>query len=123
MACTLGEIALHQQSLWLNEYEYSHISHSQDFTLSGRQVIQSFKQKTGQEIILDCRWITKRVLDDLLAIHDDNVMVLTLPDNRVFNVIFDRKKQPCIEAEPVDWQKTNPSETDIYQVTINLITV
>jgi len=122
MTCTLGAITLRNDTMWVNEYEYSAISHSQDFTLSGRQVIQSFKQQTGQEIILDCRWLAKSVLDSLLAIDNDNIMVLLLPTGRVFDVIFDRKKQP-IESEPVEGQKADPTTTDLHQVQLNLITV
>jgi hypothetical protein len=121
MSCTLGAITLHEQTLWLNEYDYSAISHNQQFTLSGRQVIQSFKRQTGQEIVLDCRWLTKAVLDDLLAIDNDNIMLLTLPDTRQFNVIFDRRKQP-IESEPI-LRKSDPADTDVFQVKLNLITV
>lgn len=121
MSCTLGAITLHDQTLWLNEYDYSPISHNQQFTLSGRQVIQSFKRQTGKEIVLDCRWLTKTVLDSLLAIQNDEIMLLTLPDARQFNVIFDRKKQ-SIESEPIQI-KSNPTSSDVFQVKLNLITV
>ncbi|UYM16250.1 hypothetical protein [Endozoicomonas euniceicola] len=52
----------------------------------------------------------------------NNTMTLTLPDSRQFEVMFDRRNNTPIMAQPL-WAKAHTTIDDFYLLTLQLITV
>ena len=114
---TLSGVDLRDDVVWTNEFEFTPTTHSQNFTLSGRQVITSFTVQTGDKMIIDCRWLSHATLQGIKALEGSEPLTLTMPDGRAFTVLIE-----SVAKEPV-FGYSDPSGNELYQVNLNLIAI
>lgn len=88
-------IPLPKQLEWIDEFAWSSIVRSKEYSVTGALIVEDFEKQTGRPITLsggdDQTWIYKNELD---VIHSWSLipgleLVLTLTDGRQFTVIFD----------------------------------
>ena len=128
MSLTLGSLELPYELLWIDEFSWTGIAASAQYSLQGVQHIQKSSSASGQgrPITLNSidGWMTRADLETLYAMAADaetESMVLTLHDGRTFNVLFRQWEPPVIEATPI--KKIANPENDEYIVSIKLVTV
>jgi len=127
MAITLDAVTLPNDLEWLDEFSWSYIQQSYKTTLGGTVVIEERELVNGKPITLAggtrSGLITREVLDALMVKVDTlaEVMVLTLHNADVYNVMWRRDTQPIV-ATPLD-VSPNPSIGTLYQVQLSLIEV
>lgn len=126
MNATLDAFSLPTDLVWINEFEWTPVEQSEEYTLNGALIFDSGIKQAGRPITLeggvDAAWLERGELKTLYAkLDDDAAMTLTLGDGRVFTVRFDHKNQP-IESEPIiDYAV--PEDEDKYTLTVRFITV
>lgn len=128
MAITLDAINLPDDLVWRDEYGWSNVSQNIKRSLTGALVIQESTQAKGRIITIsgspNTAWITKSVLDALLAKANvpDTIMTLTY-HGTPYNVMFSRNGN----TSPVDAKQlfdlSDPTATDIYYVALKFIEV
>jgi hypothetical protein len=126
MSITLDAITLPADLIWLDEFDWSPMTQSETYTLSGALVIESAQMLAGRPITLvggdNAAWVDRTTLAALYAkLTDDPTMTLTLHDARTFSVKFKMAGQP-IQARPIIDYNT-PASGDYYSLTIKLFTV
>ena len=103
MALTLGTLAL-PELIWRDEFTWSAVERSREYTLSGAQIIDVGVRLAGRPITLvgeaDGGWISRAdlLLLEALANQPTSVFTLTLADGRQFSVAFDADG---LTADPV----------------------
>lgn len=122
---SLDDVELPNGLQWENEFGWSQIEQSSEYSLDGALHIQQGVKQAGREIKLHGggggAWITREKLLELYALANvaDKVMTLTLW-GRTFNVMF---KQPdSIEAEEI-MRVADPDNERFYSITVNLFEV
>jgi len=126
MSISLGAVTLPSDLIWTDEFDWSPIQQSEAYTLTGALVIESGKMLAGRPITLagseTSAWASRATVKALYALLDTNpTLTLTLNDARTFSVKFKHGAQP-IQAKPIiDYN--NPDDSDIYALTIKLLTV
>ena len=125
---TLDDIELPDDLLWVNEFDWNPVEQNIERSLSGALLIQEQSMLGGRPIELsggeDAGWVTR---DKVLMLYSlanalSNTMTLTLPDSRQFEVMFDRRNNTPIMAQPL-WAKAYTTNDDFYLLTLRLITV
>jgi hypothetical protein len=114
---TINGIALRDDVIWVNEFEFNPTAYNQKYTLSGVQVLTAFSMASGDKMELDCRWITRATLQLLKALQSPDIYVLIMPDSRQLSVVVE-----SIDSEPVIGY-SDMQGGDLYQVTLKLIKV
>ena len=124
----LDTVTLPDDLLWINEFNWNPIEQQANRSLSGALLVQEQTLLYGRSIILsggqEVGWVKRSTVAEVLALNlvPNRVMVLTLPDNRQFSVIFDRQN-----GSPIQSQQVIPSaySDDGYQyyLTLHLLTV
>jgi hypothetical protein len=109
---------------WSDEFNWSPNVIKQEFLITGKLLISSGIKTGGRPITLvspnNGGWITRENLITLYSWASVNSeLVLTLPDNREFNVTFDNNP---ITAKLVIFYNVL-QETDYYTITLKLITL
>jgi len=125
----LDDLELPYELLWIDEFSWTGVSASAQYSLQGMMHVQKSKVSSGQgrPITLNSvdAWITRADIETLYAkaadVETEN-MVLTLHDGRTFNVIFRQWEPPVIEATPIK-KMANPETDEEYIVSIKLVTV
>ena len=106
---TLQEIALSNDLLWANEFDWAAVESTNTYTLTGALIIEQGTKQSGRPISLtadpEMAWVTRSTLDLLRAAAaiQGRKFRLTFEyptDVRTFVVIFDTTSDP-IKASPV----------------------
>jgi hypothetical protein len=122
----LDDLTLPEDLLWMDEFDWTPVEQSQSYSITGALIIETGTKQAGRPITLsggqDFGVIDRAALKLLSAkLSTNSPMVLTLNDQRVFNVIFNHTKNP-IEAKPwIDY--STPDDADFYTLKISLIAV
>ena len=124
----LDTITLPDDLLWINEFEWNPVVQSQERSLTGALLVQEQAKLQGRPIELtggqQAGWVARKTvlkLQDLIA-APDKVMILTLPDMRQLNVIFDRSSGSPVSATQV-LEEAYPADNSYYHLSLRLITV
>lgn len=122
----LGSVSLPADMTWTDEFAWPTVIRSTEYSLSGALIVDSGRRLAGRPITLagaaDGGWVSRATVDALrvLACELPGSFVLTLADERSFNVIFSPDEP--IAAEPVV-AFSDPAADTWYVVTIKLIEV
>jgi hypothetical protein len=97
-----ANLGLHTE--WVNRWETTPIAQQVTNTLDGNPVIEYlYPVKSGREMVVDCSWLSKTELENLVTLRDrpvQNVMMLTFCDGTRYEVIWDHAKGKPIETIP-----------------------
>ena len=123
----LDTMTLPDNLLWVNEFDWTPVAQSTDRSLTGSLIVSESLMTYGRSIVLgdgENSWLTLSDLNTLFALSEipKKKMLLVLPDDRQFTVIFDRQDGSPIEAQQV-LPLTIPDDSDFYAVVIRLLTV
>lgn len=124
-------IALPNELLWDDEFDWSAVTSANSYTLSGSIIVDTATKLAGRPITLiypdkEMGWITRatlRLLKDWCDV-ESTTMTLKLEypnDSRSFNVRF-RTNEKAIEAEPVKGFPGH-SDTDLFRAKLRLMVV
>ena len=128
MSITLDAIALPEDLIWSNEYDWSKVTQDVKKSLTGALIIQESSQSEGRLITLtggtDFAWITKATLDLIQAEIDtvDNTMILTI-NGQAYTVIFIRAGNTSPMVAKQIKELSNPDADDFYSITLNFMEV
>lgn len=110
MALTLNDgtnpiVTLPDELVWQDEFDWSSITHSKDFTVSGALSIQVGEKLAGRDITLvgteSLGWIDRDTVEALITMRDDDLEItLTLQDARTCTARF-KQGETCIDVEPI----------------------
>lgn len=97
-----ADLGLH--AWWENQWNTTPVSQQMTTTLDGNPVIEYlYPIKTGQEILVDCSWLSREELRNLVTLRDrpiQNIMQLTFCDGTRYEVVWDHAKGKPIETIP-----------------------
>ncbi|AMO56113.1 hypothetical protein GZ77_04700 [Endozoicomonas montiporae] len=125
---TLDEIELPDDLLWINEFNWNPVEQTTDRSLSGALLVQEQSLLHGRPIELsgndESGWVPRSTVEALLLLAQtpNKIMTLTLPDERTFTVIFDRRNGSPIQAQQV-LPYAYPDDGYQYRLTILFLTV
>jgi len=131
MAITLGALTLPQGLRWSDEFSWSPIVQSSDYSLTGALIVQQAEKLAGRPITLvggkDFVWMTRAEVIALKTLIDAREsMTLTLHDGRSFTVIPANDEPLSVSVIPVilDSGPANPSSSTRYTIeTLKLLTM
>jgi len=125
---TLGSVTLPGDLQWTDEFSWSPVDRSQEYSLTGALIVQEATRLAGRPITLEAGnpgngriWLARSVVEALytLASTPGWSGTLTLADSRTFTVAF---REEGVVAEPV--RPIAPLDTsDPYHLTVKLQTV
>jgi len=106
---------------WANEFEYEGVAQAQFRGVTGALINFEQAQPTGAKMTLTGAWVKRSVLKQLQTKRHlaGQEHTLTLADGRTFTVIWDRTQQ-SLEAELIEGTRTQPTDDDIYAITLHL---
>lgn len=122
----LHNLPLPADMVWTDEFSWPTVIKSTEYTLTGALVVDSGQRLAGRPITLaggdDHGWVTRATIDALrtLASALPGQYVLTLADERSFNVVF--APEDAIQAESV-FTVADPGADWWYIATVKLIEV
>lgn len=128
MAITLGAVALPSGLAWSDEFAWTPVSQSTEYSLTGALIIQESTRQAGRPITLigqssgsdHTAWIRRADLLTLQTALDvpGATFTLTLHDARTFRVIPRQDGNNALEAEPLpvtaSFLPANPGSSDWY---------
>ena len=109
---------------WRDEFAWTPVEHSTDYSLVGNLVVQEGARQDGRPITLfggkEAAWMSRADLEQLYAMASvpEKTFILDLW-GRSFNVMF---RRPPIQVEPIR-RLANPGPDHKYAVTINLMEI
>lgn len=117
---SLGSLTLPDDPVWIDEFDTSPVVQAIERSLTGALIIEEATTTKGRNITLDVAWLTRAELLALKALADvpDTDYSLTILQGS-FTVRF---RRPPYEVKPIRGL-ADPDSTDVYQVTVNLMTV
>ena len=126
MSITLGTLTLPDDLIWIDEFTWTPMAKSSQYSVEGALIIQNALKLAGRPITLSgdvsAAWIARGVVKDLWALLSSATgLLLTLNDARTFNVTFAPGDNP-INAQPIVDYGT-PDDADWYSLSIKLIQV
>lgn len=109
---------------WQDEFGWTPVEHSTDYSLTGNLVVQEGSRQDGRSITLvggrDGAWFSRAELEPLYALASVPQAQFTLNLwGRIFNVMF---RRPPIQVEPVR-RMADPGPDHQYAVTVNLMEI
>ena len=132
---TLDAIVLDGDLIWTDEFQWTPVERSSDYSLTGVPIIQESVKQAGRPITLDSKpesqselagsnsliWMDRATVKALhtKASIPELTMTLTLGDGRTFTVAF---REDGFNARPVR-HITPHQDTDPYYLSIKLMTV
>jgi len=127
---TLGGLTLPGDLFWSDEFQWSPVRRSADYSLTGALIVQESTRLAGRPITLEAQngplgyvWLERAVVVNLQTLADTAGWSgpLTLADGRAFSVAF---RDEGLTAEPVIHQ-THSAALDAlpYTFTLKLHTV
>lgn len=120
---TLDAVDLTNNLHWSDEDRWSPVAQAMDRTLDGALVVEEAAMTKGRPITLEGAWLTGATVAALRALQAQvqTPMTLTLPDGRVFTVLWRRTDGgPGVEAAPVA-PTAAPGASTLYRVTLRLM--
>lgn len=118
------------QLQWMDRFTWDPVAQEQERSLSGALLISEGVKLYGRPVTLssngrDGAWVTLAIVRELEALRDQLgiQMLLTLPTGETHWVTWNRADGVPLEAEPVLGRRRNPSDSDLYLITLRLITV
>ncbi len=128
MSITLDGLALPDDLIWVDEFEYTDVVQNQQRSLTGALLVQESTKLKGRSIQLQgddtSGWATRATIVSLQALVDtvDNDMVLVI-HGVSYTVRFNRSggTSPVVARPIIDC--TNPDAQDPYSVKVSLMTV
>ncbi|WP_022949514.1 hypothetical protein [Methylohalobius crimeensis] len=127
MAIVLDSIVLPDELSWSDEYDWSPVIQSTDYSLTGALIVEEAARQAGRPITLTTPegggWTARGTLDALRAkLTAAGDMPLTLHDGRSFTVRWRHGDTP-LEAEPIFSGLADPDADALYRLTLRLIEV
>jgi hypothetical protein len=128
MSMTLDTLALPDQLVWVDEYGWSDVKASKDYTLQGKLIVEQsvVSGSKGRPITLQSEnaWMTRSDLNTLYAWAQEagKEMTLTLHDSTLYNVCFRHWDAPVIEAENITGTPHRDADIE-YILTLKLAIV
>ena len=129
---TLGDITLPDDLQWIDEFDWLPVSQQVEVSTGGSLIVEEFGQLTGRPITLEGRMdgnvgfamIRRDVLlalRTLAATPRTTPLLLTLDDERTFNVLFRHGDgEAALVAKPL--KHIVPAEAaDLYSITLRLM--
>lgn len=117
---SLGSVTLPEDPVWINEFEWTPVEQSSEYSLTGALILQLSVKQAGRSILLDCHWLTRAQVQALVALADaPNAEYALVISQGTYPVVFDR---PPYDIRPLR-VIADPASTDRYAVTLRLITV
>lgn len=112
---------------WTDEFEWDPVAQEQERTLSGGLVISEGVKRYGRPITLasnDGAWFTLATVRELQALLEQvgAKMLLELPTGSTHWVTWNRAAGAPVAAQQL-FRKVNPGDSDLYLLTLRLITV
>lgn len=121
MAITLGAVTLPQGLVWSDEFDWTPIAQSTEYSLTGALIVEQAEKQTGRPITLlggrEFAWLTRSEVTALKTLLNTGaVMTLTLHDARTFNVLPESDAPLAVSALPIvkDSGPSNPSSGAWY---------
>jgi len=97
-----ANLGLH--AMWENQWGTTPIRQQMKTTLDGAAVFEYlYPVKSGSQIIVDCSWLTKAELQNLITLRDrvvQEIMQLTFCDGIRYEVMWDHGSTRPIETVP-----------------------
>lgn len=124
MPITLGGLTLPGDLHWKDEFAWSPVQRSAEYSLTGALIVQESVKQAGRPITLEARsdvWLTRSAVRALQTLAETPGWsgTLTLADGRAFTVAF---REEGLSAEPV--RHIAPTEdADPYTLTLALMSV
>lgn len=135
MSITLDGIVLDGDLIWSDEFQWCAVERSTEYSLTGALIVSESTKQAGRPITLNSKpesqtelsggrsliWMTRQTVEALYAKAAEAglEMILTLHDNRTFDVMF---REDGFDARPV--RHISPHEdSDPYYLNIKLITI
>ena len=128
MSITLDNITLPTDLHWSDEFDWTPVEQSTEYTLAGALAIETGVMQAGRPITLvggeDRAWATRAtvLLLQAAAALPGETMTLTLNDARIFTVAFRHGDGQPVEARPIVPYNT-PAAGDYYAITLRLMEV
>lgn len=121
MAITLGAFTLPQGLVWADEFDWSPLAQSTEYSLTGALIVEQAEKQAGRPITLvggrEFAWMTRSEVIALKTLLDTGaVMTLTLHDARTFTVLPASDEPLAVSALPIvkDSGPANPSSGAWY---------
>ncbi len=118
-------LALPDDLLWVDEHAWTPAVAAVSYLLTGALLIETAARQKGRPLTLasgvDMAWVKRGTVNTLQAwaAQPARQFELTLPDGRVFTVVF-RHHEIALEAEPVMGFPAR-SDTDFFRLTLRLM--
>ena len=124
-AITLGGVSLPGDLRWTDEFAWSSVTRSAEYSLTGALIVEAAVKQAGRPITLAAAgevWINATQLAALYALAETPgwTGTLVLANHREFTVAF---RDEGVAAEPVVFQAPSGARDDWWQVTLKLIEV
>ena len=125
MPITLGTVTLPGDLRWADEFSWTPVQRSAEYSLTGSLIIQEAVKLAGRTITLEAKseaqgyvWLDRQTLLSLKALAETAGWegTLTLADARAFTVAF---RDDGLTAEPV-YHLVHTAEMDTYPYTFTL---
>lgn len=131
MAITLGAVTLPQGLVWSDEFDWTPLAQTTEYSLTGALIVEQAEKQAGRPITLiggiDFAWLTRTNVAALKTLLDaGTAMTLTLHDNRTFTVLPSGAEPLSVSPLPVvkNSGAANPSSGAWYVLeSISLIEV
>lgn len=109
---------------WRDEFSWSPVEHSTDYSLAGNLVVQEGDRQDGRPITLyggtEGAWCDRATLTALYALASKKNTTLTLALwGRTFTCMF---RRPAIEAAEI-MRQADPQPGHFYAITVNLMEI
>lgn len=131
MAITLNEVPIPQGCRWADEFTWSPLTQTTEYSLTGALIVHQAEKQAGRPITLvggkDFAWLTRSEVASLKALLDaGEEMTLTLHDSRAFTVLPAGDEPLTVSPLPIvkDSGAADPSSDARYVLeTLKLIEV
>jgi hypothetical protein len=125
MTITLDALTLPEDLSWSDEYSWSPVVQSAEFSLTGALIIEEATRQAGRPLTLQSpdggAWTSRTTVDALRAKLSANTsMSLTLHDGRQFTVRWRHSETP-LEAAPVLEGLADPDSGTLYNLTLRFM--
>lgn len=122
-------IVLSDDLEWTDEFGWSSVEQSKEYTIGGSLIIQEGTKLAGRPITLDSgrdvfveRDIVTQLTDESNASAGKSY-TLTLPDGRTKSVTFDHSRNPVDASSPKIFRQRSMATDSLYNLTIRFIEV
>lgn len=105
---SLGNLTLPHDPVWVNEFDWTEVEQRIDYSLARSLIVQVSVKRAGRPIRLNCHWLTRAQVLELVALADVAGAEYTLTLHQgTYTVLFDRppmRFNPCARCPiPTRW--------------------